>query len=77
MRGYYFLTRYLRISRAQAKRMMPPLMRYWRSWLMLAMVRPMKISRSISTPMTMPLILPMPPTKDTPPMTQAAMASSS
>ena len=36
-----------------------------------------KIKRSMTTPITIPLILPMPPTKDTPPMTQAAMASSS
>ena len=39
--------------------------------------RATKMRRSMMTPMMMPLTLPMPPTKDTPPMTQAAMASSS
>jgi len=39
--------------------------------------RPAKMIWSSRTPMTIPLILPVPPTKDTPPMTQAAIASHS
>ena len=40
-------------------------------------VSPTKIRRSNTTPSSTPLILPVPPTKDTPPITHAAMASSS
>ena len=43
----------------------------------MSMVSATKMIRSTNTPSTMPLILPVPPTNETPPMTQAAMASDS
>ena len=57
--------------------MMPPLMIYCRLGSMPSIFRATKMIRSTNTPSTMPLILPVPPTKETPPMTQAAMASHS
>ena len=62
---------------AQATRMIRPLMMYCRLDETLINVRPTKIMRSSTTPMMTPRILPIPPTNETPPMTQAAMASSS
>ena len=75
--GNYLRTRYLRISSEQATRMMAPLMMFCMAGSMPSMVRATKIIRRINTPRTIPLILPVPPTKETPPMTQAAMASHS
>ena len=73
----YFLARYFRISSEQAARIMPPLMMYCMEGSMPSMDSATKMIRSTNTPSTMPLILPVPPTKETPPMTQAAMASHS
>ena len=54
---------------------MPPLMMYCMEGSMPSMDSATKMIRSTNTPSTMPLILPVPPTNETPPMTQAAMAS--
>ena len=61
---HYFLTRYLRISSAHAQRMIAPLMMYRLEELTPSMVSAMKMIRSTNTPRTMPLILPVPPTKE-------------
>ena len=57
--------------------MIRPLMMYWVLPLMDSMVSAAKMMRRIKTPSTMPLILPVPPTNETPPMTHAAIASHS
>ena len=57
--------------------MMRPLMMYCRLESMARKVSAAKMIRRMRTPSTMPLILPVPPTNETPPMTQAAMASHS
>ena len=71
----YLLVRYLRISIAHAARMIAPLITYNMFAETERKFSPTNMSCSKSTPITMPLIFPVPPTKDTPPMTQAAIAS--
>lgn len=73
----YFFTRYFRISIAQAIRMIRPLMMYSILASTARKFSPVKMIYSSRTPTTIPLIRPIPPTKDTPPITQAAIASHS
>ena len=68
-------TRYFLISIAQARRIIRPLIMYSMFCDTERKVRPVNIIWSSSTPTTIPLIFPVPPTKETPPMTHAAMAS--
>ena len=65
------------MSMAQAIRMTAPLMMKVVLPEMPKNSMPLMMSCISSTPRMTPEILPMPPTKETPPMTQAAMASNS
>ena len=62
---------------AQAMRIISPLMIYCILASMLRNVRPTKISLNSTTPRMTPRIFPIPPTNETPPITHAAIASSS
>ena len=62
---------------AQAMRIIKPFIIYCIFESIERNVSPTKMRRSSTTPIITPLILPIPPTNETPPITHAAIASSS
>src|SRR5512133_1169001 len=76
-RDVYLFLRYFLMSRATARTMMTPLMICCQYAETLRITRPLLRTSKMKTPIVIPPTVPTPPDDETPPITHAAMASSS